>query len=170
MSHGRRRGLKGLGMPPIVLTQEQKEEALKKGNADLKFLMERNEVPQEVSAMWFHAGVTSLEKFASIAKNVEDLVKVLKEYLGIDQEESLERRVQVAAVTCAWTNARTRMQRAAEVEAEMDTKEWRKPSATSEWMALRSGLEKAVGTLDERLTPAKEYVEKKLQEVESGDY
>ena len=62
------------------------------------------------------------------------------------------------------------MQRAAEVEAEMDTKEWRKPSATSEWMALRSGLEKAVGTLDERLTPAKEYVEKKLQEVESGDY
>ena len=89
MSHGRRRGLKGLGMPPIVLTQEQKEEALKKGNADLKFLMERNEVPQEVSAMWFHAGVTSLEKFASIAKNVEDLVKVLKEYLGIDQEESL---------------------------------------------------------------------------------
>ena len=170
MSHGRRRGLKGLGMPPIVLTQEQKEEALKKGNADLKFLMERNEVPQEVSAMWFHAGVTSLEKFASIAKNVEDLVKVLKEYLGIDQEESLERRVQVAAVTCAWTNARTRMQRAAEVEAEMDTKEWRKPIATSEWMAMRSGLEKAVGTLDERLTPAKEYVEKKLQEVESGDY
>lgn len=27
-----------------------------------------------------------------------------------------------------------------------------------------------MGTLDEKATPAKEYVEKKLQEVESGDY
>jgi len=157
-------------MPPIVLTEEQRAEALRKGNADLKFLLERNEVPPEVAAQWFHAGVTTLEKFANIAKDVIDLASVLKEHLGVDQDASLEARVQVAAVTCAWTNARTRVLRAAEVEAELDTKEWRKPIATTEWLAMRTGLEKVVGTLDERLTPAKEYVEKKLQEVEAGDY
>lgn len=157
-------------MPPIVLTEEQRAEALKKGNADLKFLLERNEVPPEMAAQWFHAGVTTMEKFANIAKDVGDLVTVLKDYLGVDQEASLEERVQVAAVTCAWTNARTRTLRAAEVEAELDTKEWRKPIATTEWLAMRTGLEKVVGTLDKRLTPAKEYVEKKLQEVEAGDY
>ena len=37
-------------------------------------------------------------------------------------------------------------------------------------MAMKAGLAKIVGTLDEKLTPAKEYVKKKLQEVESGDY
>ena len=73
-------------------------------------------------------------------------------------------------MSCAWANARTRVQRAAEVEAELDTKEWRKPVSTSEWLAMRVGLEKVVGALDERLTPAKEFIEKKLQEVESGDY
>lgn len=35
---------------------------------------------------------------------------------------------------------------------------------------MKAGLEKIVGMLDEKLTPAKEYVKKKLQEVESGDY
>jgi hypothetical protein len=35
---------------------------------------------------------------------------------------------------------------------------------------MKAGLEKIVGTLDEKLMPAKEYVKKKLQEVESGDY
>ena len=157
-------------MPPIVLTEEQQAAALKRGSADLKFLFDRNEVPAEVAAKWYHSGVTTLEKFANIAKDVDDLVEVLKAHLDIDQSRTLEERVQVAAVSCAWTNARTRVQRAAEVEAELDTKEWRKPVTTSEWLAMRAGLEKVVGTLDERLTPAKEFIEKKLQEVESGDY
>jgi len=120
----------------VALTEEQKEEALRRGNADLKFLFERNEVPRDVIAGWFHAGVTTLEKFGNIAKDVNDLVDVLKDYLGIDQAASLEARVQVAAVTCAWTNAKTRIQRAAETEAELDTKEWRKPVGTSEWLAM----------------------------------
>ena len=157
-------------MPPLQLTPEQEAEALKKGNADLKFLLERNEVPASIAAKWFHAGVTSMERFSNIANDVADLLTVLKDHLGLDQAASLEQRVQVASVTCAWSNARARIQRAAEVEAELDTKEWRKPIATSEWLAMKSGLEKSVGTLDERYTPAKEYVEKKLQEVESGDY
>lgn len=157
-------------MPPIALTAEQEAAALKKGSADLKFLFDRNEVPQAVAAKWFHSGVTTLEKFANIAKDVEDLGAVLKAHMDIDPDRALEERVQVASITCAWTNARTRVARAAEVEAELDTKEWRKPVSTSEWLAMRTGLEQVVGTLDERLTPAKEYIEKKLQEVESGDY
>ena len=59
---------------------------------------------------------------------------------------------------------------AAEVEAELDTKEWRKPVATSEWLAMKSGLEEVVEVIEDRQTPAKEYVEKKLQEIEAGEY
>ena len=33
-------------------------------------LFERNEVPGDVIAKWFHAGVTTLEKFANTAKDV----------------------------------------------------------------------------------------------------
>lgn len=157
-------------MPPVVLTQEEKEEALKKGSSDLRFLLERNDVPEELMAKWFHVGVTTLEKFANIAKDAVDLGEVLRDHLGVDQAATLAARVQVAAVTCAWSNARTRVQRAAEMEAALDTKEWRKPVVSSEWLSMRAGLEKAVGRVDDKTMPAKEYVEKKLQEVESAEY
>ena len=157
-------------MPPLVLTPEEKAAALPKGSADLRYLLERNDVSADVMAAWFHAGVVSLEKFANIAKNVEDLAQVLKDHLGLDPTASLADRVMVAAVTCAWSNARTRVQRSAEVEAEMDTKDWVKPMVSTEWLAMKSGLEKVIGTVEDKATPAKEYVEKKLQEVESGDY
>ena len=157
-------------MPPIaVLTDEEEKAALQKGSADLKFLFERNDVPVKLMAKWFHVGVTTLEKFSNIAKDSDDLVLLLRDHLGVDQAATLENRVIVAAVTCSWVNAKTRVQRAAEVEAELDTKEWRKPVLVSEWLAMKAGLEKAVGTVDDRLLPAKEYVEKKLQEVEAGE-
>eukprot|EP00435_Cladocopium_sp_Y103_P046025 s1206_g13.t1 len=157
-------------MPPLVLTEAEQEAALPKGGADLKFLFERNEVPAAIMAKWFHIGVVTIEKFANIAKDVDDLVQVLRDHLGVDQARSLEERVQVAAITCAWSNARTRVARSAEIEAEMDTKEWTKPLVNSEWLAMKAGLEKAIGVVDDKSTPAKEYVEKKLQEVEAGDY
>ena len=157
-------------MAPPVLSDDEKKAAMAKGGADLKYLFGRNDVSKEVQAIWFHVGVTTLEKFANIAKDEKDLLTVLKDHIGVDQDASLEQRVQAASLTCAWMNARTRVQRSAEVEAEMDTNEWRKPIVASEWLAMKAGLEGAVGILDDSVMPSKEYVEKKLQELEAGDY
>ena len=153
-----------------MLSDDEKKAAMAKGGADLKYLFGRNDVSKEVQAIWFHVGVTTLEKFANIAKDEKDLLTVLKDHIGVDQDASLEQRVQAASLTCAWMNARTRVQRSAEVEAEMDTNEWRKPIVASEWLAMKAGLEGAVGILDDSVMPSKEYVEKKLQELEAGDY
>ena len=157
-------------MPPIVLSAEEKAAALKLGSSDLRFLFSRNDVSQDVVGKRLHSGVVTMEKFANIAKDPEDLAEVLKDYMGIDPATSLENRVQTAAITCAWTNAKTRVSRAAELEAEVDAREWKKPLIQSEWLAMKSGLEAAAGRMEERVTPAKEYVEKKLQEIEAGGY
>ena len=157
-------------MAPVVLTAEQKAEALKKGGSDLKFLLGRNDVSDDIMATWFHVGVVTIEKFGNIAKDETDLLRVLRDHIGVDPDASLEQRVQAASLTCAWSNARTRIQRMAEVEAELDSNEWRKPVVSSEWLAMKAGLEGAVGPLDDAVMPSKEYVEKKLQELEAGDY
>ena len=157
-------------MPPLVLSDDEKAAALKKGSSDLRFLFSRNEVNEDVVAKWLHAGVVTLEKFANIAKSPEDLADVLKDHIGVDASRTLEERVTTAAVTCAWSNARTRVSRAAELEAEVDAREWKKPLVQSEWLAMKAGLEASAGRMDDKVTPAKEYVEKKLQEVESGEY
>ena len=157
-------------MPRAVLSDAEKEAAVAAASADLKFLLQRQGVVGDNQLLFYHHGIISMEKFANLAKDRGDRIKVIKDHWAIDPDNSLEERVQMSAILCAHANALTRTQRAAEVEAEYDTKEWVKPVVPSEWMAMKTALEKRVGKLDERVAPAKEYVEKKLAEVESGEY
>ena len=95
---------------------------------------------------------------------------MLRDHWNLDPDNSLNERVQVAAIMCAYNNATTRSQRAAEVEAEYDTKEWIKPLVAGEWQSMKGALERRVGRLEDKVMPAKEYVEKKLAELENGEF
>ena len=95
---------------------------------------------------------------------------VLKEHWGLDQTASLADRVQVAAVVCAFNNAQSRSAKAAEVEVEYEVQDRAKPMQPSEWASMRQALERRQGHLEDKLTPSKEYVEKKLSEVALGEY
>lgn len=53
---------------------------------------------------------------------------------------------------------RIRTQKNAEMEAELDTKEFVKTVPNSEWQAMRSALDRVAGKQDDKTTPAKEYV------------
>ena len=157
-------------MPPVVLTAEERAAALQKCGADLAFLFGKYEVHEDVQAVFAHVGVTTVQKFATIAKDVDDLTGMLKDHMGLDAGAGLEQRVQVGSVVCAWSNASVRSQKNAELEAELDTKEFVKTVPNSEWQAMRAALDRVAGKQDDKLTPAKEYVEKRLQEVENNDY
>eukprot|EP00435_Cladocopium_sp_Y103_P030315 s433_g7.t1 len=157
-------------MPRLVLTEEQEGAADKAGGADLKYLLARQQVSQENQRLFFHHGVTSVEKLASLAKDRDDLVQVLKDHWDLDQTRTIGERVQVAAIVCAFTNALSRSQKAAEVDAEYEVQDRAKPLISSEWTSMRQMLEKRYGQMEDKETPAKEYVEKKLAEVEAGEY
>lgn len=157
-------------MPPVVLTPVEKDAALKNCGADLLFLLEKYDVKEDVQAILSHVGVKNVEKFAALAKDAQDLATLLKEYMNLDPDASLEARVEVGSVVCAWNNAQARSQKNAEIEAEMDTKEFVKKVPMSEWQAMRAALDRLVGRQDDKVTPAKEYVEKRLAEVENNDY
>ena len=157
-------------MPPIVLTADEKAAALKRCGTDLAFLFGKYDVGDDTQAVFAHVGVTTVQKFATIAKDAEDLAQVLKDHVGLDAAASLEQRVQVGAVVCAWQNASVRTLKNAEMEAELDTKEFVKTVPNSEWQAMRAALDRVAGKQDDKTTPAKEYVEKRLQEVENNDY
>ena len=159
-----------VALPPVVLTPAEKAAALERCGADLAFLFGKYEVDTDVQAVFAHVGVTTVQKFATIAKDVDDLTGMLKGHMGLDASVSLEQRVQVGSVVCAWSNASVRSQKNAELEAELDTKEFVKTVPSSEWQAMRAALDRVAGKQDDKLTPAKEYVEKRLQEVENNDY
>ena len=78
--------------------------------------------------------------------------------------------MQVAAIICAHQNAQARVKKAAEVDAEYDAQEITKPVVSSEWTAMREALDWRLGVMEDRVVPAKEYVEKKLADVEVVEY
>lgn len=155
---------------PPVLTPDEKAAALRGANADFLFLLGKQDITDDNQAILCHLGVNTVEKFANIATDRADLVGFLRDHIGLDSTASLAARVQVASVVCAWRNANTRIEKTAEIEAEAGTKEFTKPIVNSEWMAMRAGLDRLEGKVDDKALPSKEYLEKKLQEIEAGDY
>ena len=57
-----------------------------------------------------------------------------------------------------------------EVDAEHDVMDRAKPLVPGEWASMRAALERRQGQLEDKVMPAKEYIEKKLAEVEANEY
>ena len=146
------------------------EEELKKGSSDLRFTLSRNDVADDLQAAFFTNGVTTVQKFSSFFRTEEDLITVLKDSFNVDSSTGLQERAQVASVICAWRETQTKQKRQAEVEAEMDTREWTKPIPTGDYVSLRNAFMRVNGRIEDRVTPSKEYLEKKLQELENGEF
>ena len=91
---------------------------------------------------------------------------MLKKEFSLGPATSLANRAEVASYTVAWQSAQARTKQQAEVEATFETREWAKPIPVSDYIAMRQRFAKA---LDKRI-PAKEYIEKKLAELEAGEF
>ncbi|CAE8650563.1 unnamed protein product, partial [Polarella glacialis] len=156
-------------MAVLVLTPDEEAAAMKLGGTDLVYLFGRHEVNTKLQALFFHSGVKSLDTFAHFAKDVTDLQSVMKDSFGLDPATSLDHRAQAAAVICAWNNAKARTRKTAELEAEMEVRQWTKPVSGSDYIAMRSAFEAKFWKMEDRETPSKEYLEKKLEDLESGE-
>jgi hypothetical protein len=53
---------------PIILTAQQKLDAFAKAGADIKFLFGKEDIAEEVQAVFFHVGVTSISRFATFCQ------------------------------------------------------------------------------------------------------
>ena len=147
------------------------EEALRLGSSDLRYTLSRNDVKDDLQAHFFEHEINTINKFSSFFRDEEDLVNVLRDDFGLDAAASLQNRAQVASVICAWKDTQTKAKRQSEVEAEMDTREWTKPIPTGDYIQLRTAFFNRFGALeDKKVVPAKEYLEKKLQELENGEF
>ena len=159
-----------IGGMPITLSAAEEVAAEERGGTDLKFLFGRETVARLVQLKFFHIGICSVQKFASFAENVDDLKKVLKDEFELDASRSLAERTEVANMVCCFTTAQARSQKMAEVEAEMDTRSWVKPVPKTEYAAMRAAFETKYWALDDKEMPSKDYIEKLLEKIESGEF
>ena len=155
---------------PALVGPRTLAESLKLGSSDLRFTLSRNDVPDEMQAHFFENGVTSVSKFSSFFRDETDLVHVLRDEFNVDAANALADRAKVAAVICSWKDTVTKAKRQSEVEAEMNSREWTKPIPVGDYVQLKNFFQTSVGQVEDRVTPSKEYLEKKLQELENGEF
>jgi len=72
-------------MAPVVLSPQEKSDALAKAGSDLKFLFGKEDIDEDYQAIFYHVGITSVARFASFAKDVDDQKLVLKNDVGLDR-------------------------------------------------------------------------------------
>ena len=70
----------------------------------------------------------------------------------------------------AWQTARARAKTQAEAEAANELREWAKPIPQTDYIAIRQAFATQFGELEDKYLPAKEYIEKKLHELETGEF
>lgn len=155
---------------PAMVGPRTLAESLKLGSSDLRFTLSRNDVPDEMQAHFFENGVTSVSKFSSFFRDETDLITVLRDEFNVDAANALADRAKVAAVICSWKDTVTKAKRQSEVEAEMNSREWTKPIPVGDYVQLRNFFQTAIGHVEDRVMPSKEYLEKKLQELENGEF
>ena len=140
------------------------------GGSELRFLLVHHKVSDEIQCELYQNGIDSVAKFAASATDEADLKQMLKDSFSIDPSASLKLRAQAAGVVVAWKTATLRVERQAEAEATNEVRDAAKPIPSTDYIAMRQAFAAKFGDLEDRHIPAKEYIEKKLAELESGEF
>lgn len=156
-------------MAPLNLTADEKLAALEKGSSEIRFLMERNNVDNDIQAMLYHSGICTLPVLATIASSAGELKTLVKDEFGVDSDANLAARVRVANLIVAWENATVRARKQSEVEGELGTKHLVKPITNSDYIAMRQSWETRYWPIEEEYVPARAYLEKRAEELEQDD-
>lgn len=154
----------------LSLTQAEIEAALLTGGSDLRFLLQKNDVDDELQAFLYHSKITTLARFTGFVKDADELRLVFKDEFGIDGATSLAARLRVTNAIIAFNTASQRILKQDEVEGELGAKNLTKPMATNEWAAMRDGWQKKYWPLEDDVIPARTYLERKAEEVEQNEY
>jgi hypothetical protein len=81
---------------PLQLTPAEALAALAMGSSELRYLMERNFVDNDLQSFLYHSGVISLPVLATVASSAAELKDLVKDEFGIVAGASLAARVRVA--------------------------------------------------------------------------
>ena len=141
VSHGLGSGPRvGPGFGPDMALTDDQQRLLDSANRDLVFLFDREDIPVNVQLQIYESGLTTLARWASVAKDQDDFRAFLA-VLGVDPGASLQARVLATKLTVTWRAATARADRRAEAEAEAEVSSTRKPLPPSEAQNLKSAWE-----------------------------
>jgi hypothetical protein len=156
-------------MPLVTLTASQRAAAMSEADSDLKWVWADSGVPDDIQAALAHTGYTRLRVFAGLGENRPEVKKALKEDIGLDAEEGLQPRQQVAVVLASWDATREFIAKDNEQRAEARASRVPRPVNASELTAMRNAFEAIHGRLENWEVPSRHYLGMKAEQIEENE-
>ena len=154
----------------LQLTPAEIDAAVLKADTELALAFERNDVSRETLAFFAHSGIDNMNKFAGIAKDGDDLKAMMLKEFGFDSTASLAERVRITNIVICFEMAKSRVVERNKLEGELMAKQIIKPLSISEHGAMRTAWERRFWVLDEEWVPSRVYLERRLEDLEQGEF
>ena len=156
-------------MPPIVLSQAQIEAAFQAASSELKFHLAELGVDEELQAILFHSGFTSLRLLAGIDETRAGVRDAVRDEFGIDYTASLDNRKKVALLLSAWEGAKVQVEAEDKQKAESKASSVPRLMGITEHALMRTAVENVIGTFRETEVPSKSFLSAKMEQIENND-
>ena len=137
--------------------------------AELKFLFEKDRVDPAISNKLEEAGITTIRQFAVLTANAEELREMLGTDFGLDPK-TLEGKVKISNVLCAFNSAKARALEADRADAEAATRNVPKQVPVNDYNTMRKTFTTKYWKLSDSKAPGQTYVESQLEKLEKGDF
>ena len=137
---------------------------------DLKFLFSKEEVADDIQKNLIDAGVTSIKQFASLVKDADEMRELAADQFGLGDLKILANKVKMSILICAYNAAKARSSEVDKVDAENDVRQVPKTIAGRDFLTMRAAFKDKYGPLEDERCPARSYIERKLDDLEKGDF
>jgi hypothetical protein len=138
--------------------------------SDLLHLLSQAKVADDIQSKLFEAGVDCVKGFAALVADEKELRKLLKDEFGLDDTGGLAQRVKISKVVIAWDSARSRTARMNEMDGEAETRGEPKKVPQPEYQGMVDAYEKKHWEIEDKHTPGKGFMERRLEMVEKSSF
>ena len=152
----------------FILTEDQKTAAYEAGTSEFKQLLNKEGVDYDLQVQLMHNGVVNSRLYSVLAKDDEEFKKMLKDHFGVDAEADFRARVKMSKALLAWNLAKTRVTESAKVDGILEAKGLPKELSVPDGNLMRAAFEEKWWELEDEQVPGKQYLERKLNELEQG--
>ena len=137
---------------------------------DLIFLFAKEEVHADIQTKLIEAGVTSVKQFASLVKDADEMRELASDSFGLGDMKQLANKVRMSNLICAYNASKARSVEIDKIDAENEVRQVPKVIAGRDFLTMRAAFKEKHGALDDERCPARSYIEKKLDDLEKGDF
>ena len=137
-------------------------------SSELDNLLDREKVERELIDKFEAAGILTIKQFACLVSDQEGMRKLALKSFGLSEENLMEYG-KIARLICAWDIAKTRTTEVNKMNAELEVRGQPMVILSNDYGEMKRGFEKLYWPLSDEKTPAKSYLERRLESLQKRE-